>query len=292
MIGNTPSTDARGVEKNVIDLPPPDLYQYKAIITGGAIGLNAVSDADIQHFRDHGFLVVEDAFTAAEIKAAIDGMVDLITGKQPDFTGIMYEAAVRDQIDNIAPEDRQDYVRKISWFVEFDERLKALCEHPALLAVLKRMLNAEPDLFQDMGLIKPPKIGREKPWHQDFAYFNLPQGTPVVGVWIALDEALIENGCMHVIPGTHREGPIVHFQRRDWQICDTDVQVNRCVAVPLRPGSCLFFDGLLHHGTPPSQSDKRRRAVQYHYKPADVDLFEDSTNRLTIFGEEGKDVEC
>jgi phytanoyl-CoA hydroxylase len=204
----------------------------------------------------------------------------------------MYEAKARDHLESIPPEDRQDYVRKIAWFVEYDARLKSLAEHPALLAGLQRMIGAEPALFQDMGLIKPPKIGREKPWHQDFAYFNLPQGTPVVGVWIALDEALIENGCMHVIPGTHREGPIVHFQRRDWQICDTDVQVNRCVAVPMRPGSCLFFDGLLHHGTPPSQSNKRRRAVQYHYKPADVDLLSDSTNRLAIFGEEGKDVTC
>jgi len=143
-----------------------------------------------------------------------------------------------------------------------------------------------------MGLIKPPRIGREKPWHQDFAYFNLPLGTQVVGVWIALDEAMIENGCMHIIPGSHQEGPVVHFQRRDWQICDTDVQVNRCMAVPLKPGSCLLFDGLLHHGTPPSQSDKRRRAVQYHYKPASVAMLDDSAERLRVFGEEGKDVYC
>ena len=56
-----------------------------------------------------------------------------------------------------------------------------------------------------MALLKPPR-GREKPWHQDHAYFNLPLDTPIVGVWIALDEATPENGCMHVIPGSHREG--------------------------------------------------------------------------------------
>jgi phytanoyl-CoA hydroxylase len=143
-----------------------------------------------------------------------------------------------------------------------------------------------------MALIKPPLIGREKPWHQDFAYFNLPLGTPVVGVWIALDEALIENGCMHVIPDSHRDGPVVHFQRRDWQICDTDVNVRQVVAVPLQPGSCLLFDGLLHHGTPPSQSRLRRRAVQYHYKPASVAFYADNTERLKVFGEEGKDAYC
>ena len=292
MAGNTPSPDSRGVETQIIDAPPDDLYAHNAIITKGISGLEAVTDAAIQQFREQGFLVVEDAFPIADIEAALNGMINLISGKNPDFTGIMYEAKVRDQIDHIAPNERQDYVRKIAWFVEYDSHLKALAEFPPLLSVLERMIGSTPALFQDMGLIKPPRIGREKPWHQDFAYFNLPQGTPVVGVWIALDEALVENGCMHVIPGTHREGPVVHFQRRDWQICDTDVQVNRCIAVPLRPGSCLFFDGLLHHGTPPSHSDKRRRAVQYHYKPANVALFDDSTNRLAIFGEEGKDVEC
>src|SRR5690606_10593011 len=163
-------------------------------------------------------------FTPEEVEAGLNGLVDLIAGKRPDFKGIMFEAAARDKIDTLTPEERQDYVRKLAWFVEYDERLKALSHHPALLSVLARIMG-------------------EEAWHQDFAYFNLPLGTQVVGVWIALDEALVENGCMHVIPGTHREGPVVHFQRRDWQICDTDVQVQRSVAIPLKPGSLLLFDG-------------------------------------------------
>jgi len=106
-----------------------------------------------------------------------------------------------------------------------------------------------------------------------------------------LDEALIENGCMHIIPGSQRNGPVVHWRRRDWQICDTDVQTRRVVAVPLRPGSLLFFHGLLHHGTPPSRSTLRRRAVQYHYAPSDVVKISGEEHRA-IFGSEGKDVQC
>ena len=49
--------------------------------------------------------------------------------------------------------------------------------------------------------------GREKPWHQDKAFFEIDVTSPVVGVWIALDEATPDNGCMHVIPGSHLEGP-------------------------------------------------------------------------------------
>ena len=151
--------------------------------------------------------------------------------------------------------------------VEYEDRI-ALAQHPQMIAVLARLIGATPELFQDQALLKPPLIGREKPWHQDNAYFNLPPETAVVGVWIALDEATPENGCMYVIPGWHRAGPVVHFKRRDWQICDTDVAADAAWTVPLKPGGCLIFHGLLHHGTPPSRSPQRRRALQFHYKPA------------------------
>jgi phytanoyl-CoA hydroxylase len=90
----------------------------------------------------------------------------------------------------------------------------------------------------------------------------------ILGAWIALDEATVENGCMQVIPGSHREGPVAHFHVRDCQIVDTHVQVERVVTIPLRPGGVLFFSGLLHHGTPPNMSAHRRRALQFHYAAA------------------------
>ena len=69
-------------------------------------------------------------------------------------------------------------VRKLMWFVNYDERLKALASHPKLLAVLRRIIGSDNlTMFQDMGLVKPPRIGREKPWHQDMAYFNVPIDT-------------------------------------------------------------------------------------------------------------------
>ena len=96
---------------------------------------------------------------------------------------------------------------------------------------------------------------------------------------------------MHVIPGSHRQGPVVHFHRRDWQMCDDHVPRGRALAVPLPPGGCLFFHGLLQHGTPANRSGKRRRALQYHYRPADVECIS-SEERLAVFGSEGKDVTC
>jgi phytanoyl-CoA hydroxylase len=111
-------------------------------------------------------------------------------------------------------------------------------------------------------------------------------------VWIALDEATIENGCMQFMPGQHKEGPRIHFQRRDWQICDTEMLGQRSMSAPLKPGGLLLFSGLLPHGTPHNSSGKRRRALQYHYAPVDVQPLENQEERLKHFGSEGKDVSC
>jgi len=112
-----------------------------------------------------------------------------------------------------------------------------------------------------------------------------------VGVWIALDEATVANGCMHVRPQGHLEGPRIHFQRRDWQICDTDIMGQPCVAVPLKPGGVLIFDGLLPHGTPTNHSGHRRKALQFHYVSVSADKAPQE-ERLKHFGSEGKNVEC
>ena len=270
----------------------PNLYHYDHIATAGLNGFDAIDDQAIARFDQQGYLVVHNAFTPQEVKGGLDGLLHLISGEVADFNGVMYERAASGvPVDEMAPEQRQDYVRKFMWFEQHDARLHQMAHHPKLLAAVERIIGETPFLFQDMALLKPPHIGREKPWHQDHAYFQLALNTRVVGCWIALDEATTENGCMIVIPGTHRQGPVVHFQRRDWQICDTDVKNQSAVAVPLKPGGCLLFSSLIHHGTPTNNSGLRRRAVQFHYRPASAPKTT-VEERMAIFGEEGKNVTC
>ena len=274
-----------------------DLYRAHGIATG-VTGLDAVDDEAVAFYREFGFLVVQDAFTPEEVAGAVDGLLDLIDGKVPGYRGIQYELKAREKLPTLKREEKQDYVRKLIYYVEHDARLKAMETNPKLQSVVSRLLtrpgdatSPKPSLWADQALLKPPLIGREKPWHQDHAFFNLPLGTPVLGAWIALDEAVIENGCMHVIPGTQAGGPVVHFRRRDWQICDSSVELGKIAAVPLRPGGVLFFDGLLHHGTPPSRSARRRRALQFHFIPEGTAKISPE-ERMAVFGSEGKDVEC
>ena len=145
-------------------------------------------------------------------------------------------------------------------------------EHPKIQGVMSAILGANPILFQDMALVKPPFIGSEKPWHQDDAYFAVTPLDMVCGIWIALDEATAENGCMHVLPGGHLQGPQKHFHDRDCEIMPDRLEKSeasaRAVAVPLPPGGAVFFSGLLPHQTPPNQSPQRRRALQLHYRGA------------------------
>lgn len=180
------------------------------------------------------------------------------------------------------------------------DELDRICSDRLLWQTASRLLGLPGDgdleIFQSIALLKLAKVGREKPWHQDQAYFNVPvEATPsgapthVVGVWVAIEPATVANGCMHVIPGCRE--PFHHFQVRDWQLCDTDVNTSNDVALPMNPGDVLLFSGLAPHGTPPNKTDRSRKAVQLHLVPKDYPRCS-TDERLTVFGNEGRVCEC
>jgi phytanoyl-CoA hydroxylase len=276
---------------------PAELYAYRGTVTP-LTGWDAVSDGALERYRRDGFLAIENAFSEMEVAAALRGLLRLIDGRDPDFHTIQFEGGRERAADSLTLDEKQDAVRKLMSFADRDPGLKHLRDHPGLMGVLTRLMGGkQPRISQEMALLKPPRGGREKPWHQDHAYFNLSLETQVVGVWIALDEATVENGCLFVLPGGHRSGPRTHFMKRDWQICDRELLDERhsngpdALAVPLKPGGVLLFDGLLPHGTPANHSPHRRRAIQYHYRVAEAKTVPEA-ERLRIFGSEGKGVTC
>lgn len=260
--------------------------------------LGGLTAADLAAFRSDGYLALANALPATSVRSAVDGIDTLISGAVPAFRGIQWEHAVRQRLPDMGLDERRRSVRKLIYYVEHESRLHQIAHDPAVLDLARTILGAEPALFADQALLKPPGIGREKPWHQDKAFFDIRPGAPVVGFWIALDDTDPENGCMHVIPGSHKAGPALHFNRRDFQICDTEVRRTDVMAVPLPAGGCLIFDGLLHHGTPMNRSARRRWALQFHYAPLDA-VWQSrkqraayKARRLAAFGADGKDVTC
>lgn len=273
----------------------PGLYREE-VVCEAVCDPDAITDNDVKTYYDQGFLVVASAIGDRLIAEAIDALHDLIALRVKGFSplDLHVEADAAKRYGAMTVTEQRNAVRKVCQFVGHDRRMADLAAHPNLQGIAGRLLGGQAALIQDMALLKPPHHGREKPWHQDHAYFNYPLTTRVVGVWIALDPAHADNGCMHVLPGWHRRGPLVHFNRRDWQICDTTIlgrTEGRCAAIPMAPGSALFFDSLLPHGTPTNASSHRRRALQFHYVRNDA-VGWDQQKRLAIFGSEGKDVTC
>lgn len=255
----------------------------------GSVG----SAAAIAAFRSSGFLVVENAFSPQQVAGAVAGITAIARRENPFFAHRMDnpDPEIETKDDEVAPslyENRESMVyheqapaaggeaetgptradkrpiRKLNGFVAFDERLAALADGAA--EATAALLRGEAMLFQDMALLKPA-AGAEKPWHQDHAYFNAELDTPIVGCWIALDAATLDNGCMRVLRGGHRQqgkpSALPHYLRRDWQICDTTALTfppSQVVNLPLASGDLILFDGLLPHGTPSNDSAQQRQS--------------------------------
>lgn len=238
------------------------LYSYSSIHEGYR-SLDEIGEEQAKEYWQQGFLAVENVLNAEEISGSIDALMDNIFAEHSNCK-IQYTVPKETLKTN---REKELAVRKVYDFVDHSEVLRAIAYHPDIVAFLEKLMGEKPKLIQDMALLKPPQGGGEKPWHQDMAYGVLTYDKPVVGVWIALDEAGVDNGCMQVIPRSHMDGGIPHYAVRDWQICDTNVPVERNVIVPLKPGGMLFFHGQLVHGTAYNFSDKKRRALQFHYAP-------------------------
>ena len=137
--------------------------------------------------------------------------------------------------------NRADLIRKFGDFTDASPALLRAAMSVRLHAVLDALMGQGRVLLQEMALVKPPKVSGEKPWHQDAAYFRGSDPNLMFGVWIALDPATRENGCMEVIPGSHLCGPAPHMPARDINLCTIRpdlVRLEDRLALPMAPGRC------------------------------------------------------
>lgn len=254
-------------------------------------------DADlIARYREDGYLAFLSALTPEEVKAASDGINQLVhkyafnetltehvggKGQYGDHIkngrGMLFKSrssdfhfqvegsyeARADRLDELADNIRkfQSYTQELPIYDYIANK------HPKLRALLGAVLGEDYQPYSSMALCKPAGGGAEKPWHQDLAYFAVNRFDGVAGVWIALDRAVVANGCMHVIPGGHHKGPRRHqWTRVDCELTTDEINPADAVPIELPPGGLMIFDGLLPHETPENQSNLRRRALQFHYR--------------------------
>jgi phytanoyl-CoA hydroxylase len=266
------------------------LFQIADVVTP-APHPDALDESDFEGYRRDGYLAVEGLLSPAEVAAAEAALGDLLRGRVAGFDGVQPEPELRVRWESMSPEERERTARKLWLFAAHEPRMEALTRHPAIHRILERLIGEPCALIQDMALLKPALVGSEKPWHQDMAYFDRSPPEKLVGVWLAIHPATVENGCMHVMPGSHRAGPVPHVHRRDCQIADERVAVGQAVAVPLAPGGALFFASLLQHGTPPNTSPERRWAIQFHYAGLSTERI-DRREHAALYFEESRYAGC
>jgi ectoine hydroxylase-related dioxygenase (phytanoyl-CoA dioxygenase family) len=158
-------------------------------------------------------------------------------------------------------------------------------KNPALeagTAIAEQILGDKVFRLFDMLIYKPPGHPHETPWHQDMSYSGKPLAPAGVKIplavlqfWVALDDVDEENGCMHFLPGYHKQPLLEHKvasgdpddSTRLLAFVDPERQVDlaRTVAAPLPAGGCTVHSYGTPHFTPPNRStDRPRRAYIFN----------------------------
>jgi phytanoyl-CoA hydroxylase len=137
-------------------------------------------------------------------------------------------------------------------------------------AIVEELLGADASVFQSMFILKSPGAWGQ-PWHQDAYYFNFDRG-PQIGLWLAISEATLENGCLSVLPGSHLDP--IHYHGPDrregsnYGYTEVDVpEEDRAVPVLMQPGDLLVFHSHLLHRSVDNLGVGRREAMVLHYAP-------------------------
>jgi phytanoyl-CoA hydroxylase len=143
---------------------------------------------------------------------------------------------------------------------------------PAVTDLLVDLVAPDLDCFLSQFIFKNPGAWGQ-PWHQDSYYFPFDPPRPIAGVWLAVSEATLENGCLHVLPGSHREPIHEHVPDRRpnanygyVEIVDHDM--GDAQPVLTQPGDPLLFDSHLMHRSTDNESAGVRAAMVYHYAAA------------------------
>jgi Phytanoyl-CoA dioxygenase (PhyH) len=145
---------------------------------------------------------------------------------------------------------------------------------PALLDVVESMLGPDIICWGAHAFCKPAGTGLEVPWHQDGQYWPIrPLATCTA--WVALDDSTRDNGCLRVIPGSHRTRTCYHHrldERPDLALNQTVAEdqfdERAAVDVELAAGQMSIHDAYMIHGSRANRSDRRRAGLAIRYMPA------------------------
>ena len=258
------------------------------------------SQIDLQKYFENGFLVLEGFCDKSDCDLLSDRANELVTAFEPtQFSSIF---STKEQ-NRIADEYFLASANNISFFFEEnafnpDSTLKQIKEHSInkighalhdldpvfdrfsrnkTIAQLASALSlTNPLLLQSMYIFKQPRIGGEVSCHQD-STFIYTEPTNILGLWFALEDATLENGCLWVLPGGHKRGLKSRWVRTEnggmeFNTFSTEPwPEDELVPLEVAKGSLILLHGLLPHRSLENRSDKSRHAYTLHLISADAD---------------------
>ena len=180
-----------------------------------------------------------------------------------------------------------------------DSRLLDFLLADEVLDVVQPFIGPNIGLWSSHFISKEPRVGRATPWHEDSSYRNgrADTMTGIITVWLALDKATEENGCMRVIPGSHLAGGFSDYERVDRatnlfasQIKPEQIDESKAVAFELERGECSLHDARLIHGARPNTSNTRRCGYTMRYFSTAIHFYPEKNTHHKLWLARGKDL--
>jgi phytanoyl-CoA hydroxylase len=220
-------------------------------------------EAQVAYFREHGYLAVEGVFSADEIDRLRANLEAL-----EHRTHALAESTDRVKLTLFGGDVEDKAIQQIAEPHELDGAWMNLAADPRILDLVEVLIGPNILLYYSMLMMKPARSGAPAPWHQDLAFF-VHDRARLVACQVYLDDSTADNGCVHVVPGSHQLGLLNHFDGdRFTEIVqgDTSAFDAAAVPVPVKAGGMILWHCLTLHQSPPNRSDRGRRAVVFEYK--------------------------
>lgn len=232
-------------------------------------------------YDEDGFLVrhdVLDRVALAQLTTAAERLEhQLIASRQGDRqrTGSYVVERAQGHEVNLKWEGDSDVLLGIEPVAHLDSMVAALAAAPGLVEPVKGLIGTnEVSLYTEKLNYKRARVGGRIVLHQDYPYWRAACDDidRVVTALVALDDSTQENGCLEVLPGSHRLGPVPGRDVEDAslrnEIDDAVFDTSGMIPVEIPAGAAIFFGPLLVHRSAANTSEHDRRTMLYTYQPA------------------------
>lgn len=221
-------------------------------------GLKALSANQIRHYNQHGWLKLPQVVSGDALKM-LTTAIDACEATEPDSVLTMADGyTLRYGADKLS------FSRNL---VLRDDHIRAFATGPAMKAIMQDLINERVRLYWDQAVYKKPGEPKEFPYHQDNGYtFVAPQA--YVTLWLALTDAVEDNGCPWVIPGLHKHGTLAH-ENAPYGLEIEGIRAfdDKAVVCPAKAGDAVIFSSLTPHKTGPNLTQTHRKAFILQYIP-------------------------